>query len=388
MEVVSDEMILHVITNFSARSGAEAMLCRLLRLAPPARVMVAPLMSVTDEMRRFAENPDVIYAPQGARSPLGFPGAVLGLSRLIRREKPEAVVCWMYHAMAAGVLAARLAGNKVPVIWNVRQSLDDPASLTRSTRLAVRMTRALSGVPDGIIFNADRARDLHAAYGFRNDNVVVIPNGFDLPTLEAEPPRRATVFGIAGRFHPQKDYETFFRAAAIAAAQAPEIRFAAAGRGVEWSNPAVAELVAQAGLPADRITLQGGVEDMAGFYRSIDALVLSSRTEGFPNVIAEAMSHARPAITTDVGDSASIVGRTGMVVPPRDPQALAASILAMHALDPASYADLSGAARLRVEENYSLQKVARRYDDFIASCRDRTVSAAVQPISKKDGAPR
>ena len=82
-------------------------------------------------------------------------------------------------------------------------------------------------------------------------------------------------------------------------------------------------MMAAAGLPEAAIELRGQVDDMAAFYRDIDVLVLSSRTEGFPNVVAEAMSHGKPVVTTDVGDAALVVGDTGVVVPPRNEQALA-----------------------------------------------------------------
>src|SRR6185295_10648982 len=103
------------------------------------------------------------------------------------------------------------------------------------------------------------------------------------------------------------------------------------------------------------------VSDMASFYQSIDALVLSSRTEGFPNVVAEAMSHGKPVITTDVGDAALIVGATGFVVPPREPQAMAEAMVKLLSLSPHDYRRLAIAARRHVEEQYAMPAVAATY---------------------------
>ncbi len=76
----------------------------------------------------------------------------------------------------------------------------------------------------------------------------------------------------------------------------PQAVFSAAGNGLVRDNPAVIELMAQAGLPAHAVDLRGEIGDMPAFYQSIDLLVLSSRTEGFPNVIAEAMSFGKPIV--------------------------------------------------------------------------------------------
>ena len=309
-------MIMHLITNNMANAGAETMLARLVRASSEGALIVS-LIDVSERNR--------LLAGDGARferlkmnSPAGAATGVFRLARLISREKPSVIVCWMYHAFIAGTLAQRLSLHPTPLFWNVRQSLDDPAALSRSTRAALRICRHLSHMPTGIIYNSSRSLELHRRLGFQNSNVEVIPNGFD--GVEEQPTIRSTpqVFGIAARFHPQKDYETFFRAAALSLKQRPNVRFVAAGAGVSLDNAEIRNMMVAAGLPEAAIELRGQVDDMAAFYREIDVLVLSSRTEGFPNVVAEAMSHGKPVVTTDVGDAALVVGDTGVVVPPRN----------------------------------------------------------------------
>ncbi|ASP95182.1 glycosyltransferase family 4 protein [Sinorhizobium meliloti] len=358
-------MIMHVITNFTASAGAETMLARLLRGATDERIVVVSLIGVSERNRRLADNPRVAYVPLGAASLAALPGAILRLARLIRKEQPDVILCWMYHAMVAGTLAAGMARHRAPVFWNVRQSLDDPASLTRSSRVAIAAAKLLSQRPSGIIYNSARALDLHRAYGYANRNAVVIPNGFDLPQLAAPEPRTARRIGIVGRFHPQKDHGTFFKAAAQVVKTHPQAVFSAAGNGLVRDNPAVIELMAQAGLPADAVDLRGEVSDMPEFYQSIDLLVLSSRTEGFPNVIAEAMSFGKPIVTTDVGDAAAVAGKAGIAVPARDPQALADAMRAFLDLPEAEYARYARTARERIENEYAIAAVTTKYSEFL-----------------------
>ncbi|WP_244669475.1 glycosyltransferase [Kaistia sp. 32K] len=338
------------------------MLSRLLRVSTEPAI-VASLIDISDNHRGL-EGGAVRYVPLHARSMAGALPAILRLSRLIARERPRVILCWMYHAMIAGVLAARFSGERVPVFWNVRQALDDPAALSWNTRQALRVARRLSRLPDGIIFNSSRALDQHRRFGFANQNMEVIPNGFE-PVAEQPACRVPQVFGIAARLHRQKDHATFFRAAARVRQRHPAARFMAVGAGLSDDNATVRDMIAEAGLSQDSITLSGEVTDMDAFYRSIDILVLSSRTEGFPNVVAEAMSYGKPVVTTDVGDAAAVVGETGLVVPPGDAEALGEAMCRMLGIGLQDYAGLSAAARRRVDENYSLPQIARRYASFI-----------------------
>ncbi len=240
-------MIMHVITNYMANAGAETMLSRLVRASPEGALIVS-LIDIS-ERNRLLSGDSVYFERLKMHSPAGAATGVFHLARLISREKPSAILCWMYHAFIAGLLAQRLSLHSTPLFWNVRQSLDDPAALSRSTRAALRICRHLSHMPTGIIYNSSRSLELHRRLGFENSNVEVIPNGFD--HVEERPQVRLTphVFGIAARFHPQKDYETFFRAAALFLKQRSNVRFVAVGAGLSRDNVEVRNMMAAAGLP-------------------------------------------------------------------------------------------------------------------------------------------
>jgi glycosyltransferase involved in cell wall biosynthesis len=366
--------VMHVITNMMASGGAEVMLLRLVRVAGSQRPVIVSLMDVSERYRHLITDHDLDVRALKAGSVAGMTKAVWTLASIMREERPDAVMCWLYHAMIVAQLAAWRAGIDMPVFWNVRQSLDDIGTLSGSTRVALGLSRLLSRWPSGIVFNSARALDLHRQFGYRNSNCIVIPNGFD---LIASVPARAltpTVFGIAGRLHAQKDYGTFFAAAAKVRRIHSGVRFIAAGAGLTPNNEVVRQMIAAAGLPFEAIELRGNTSDMDRFYGDIDGLVLSSRTEGFPNVVAEAMSFGKPVISTDVGDAAIIVGDTGFIVPPGDPSALADAIRRMLYLGSSEYAALSGAAKARIDRFYSLPHVANLYDTFLRGARKPVLS--------------
>ncbi|MEE4201435.1 MAG: glycosyltransferase [Erythrobacter sp.] len=315
-------------------------------------------------MRRLVDNPKVEFNELDMHSAFAIPAALSRLIAIVRAEQPRAMLCWMYHAMAAGAIAGRLTAT--PFYWTVRQALEDPAAFTRGTRMALSACRLMARSPAGIIYNSARSKTQHERCGYANSNSVVIPNGFELPSrarqMSAGPAR---IFGIAGRFHPQKDYPVFFKAAALATRERPELRFHVAGKGMTPDNPEVRGLMAAAGVGADRVELMGQLDDMARFYREIDVLVLSSRTEGFPNVVAEAMSYGKPVVATDVGDAADIVGETGVVCAPGDATALAKGIVDFANASPRTYRGKAEAARRRIEENYSLPRIFDAYHRFL-----------------------
>ena len=357
-------MTLHVITNFAASGGAETMLARLLSVSRQPQTVVS-LIDSSDRNRSLAANPAVSYIDIGARRAVQMPAAVVRLARIIRAQEAPTVMCWMYHGMIVGTLAARLSGRPVRLLWNVRQALDDPRALSRSTRAAVKLARWLSPGSAAIVYNSERARLQHRSLGFCADRDMVIPNGVVLPDARTEVPQQARRFGIAARFHPQKDFDTFFAAAAQALRCQPDLRFIAVGRGLDPTNSEVSDMIARHGMPQDRIELRGEQRQMDGFYREIDALVLSSRTEGFPNVVAEAMSYSRPVAATAVGDTAAIVGEAGLVVAPRRPDLLAGAICDLASRSAQEIAELGRVARARIEARFSLTDVAADYDALL-----------------------
>jgi glycosyltransferase involved in cell wall biosynthesis len=99
-------------------------------------------------------------------------------------------------------------------------------------------------------------------------------------------------------------------------------------------------------------------------WNAVDVATLSSLGEAFPLALGEAMACGVPCVATDVGDSALLVADTGRIVPPRDPDALAAAWEALVAMGAAGRERLGRAARARVEARFGIGRVAARYADL------------------------
>jgi glycosyltransferase involved in cell wall biosynthesis len=100
---------------------------------------------------------------------------------------------------------------------------------------------------------------------------------------------------------------------------------------------------------------------------ALDIASLSSYGEGFPNTIAEAMSCGTPCVVTDTGDSAFLVGTTGIVVAPKDPQALADGWQQMIAMGIEGRKTLGAAARQRIQLNFQQDEITRQYEQLYES---------------------
>ena len=182
--------VVHVITGLSM-GGAESMLYKLLS-AMDRSVIASQVVSLTDEgdwaapIRELDVPVTALKMPRGRPSPRGL----WALWRMLRRERPELVQTWLYHADLMGFIAARLAG--VPnVAWNLRCS-DMGADYYRGiSGLVVRGLAALSGLPQAVVTNSQAGRIMHENLGYHPRRWDIIPNGFDLEAFRPDPQQRA-----------------------------------------------------------------------------------------------------------------------------------------------------------------------------------------------------
>lgn len=364
--------ITHIITGLDD-GGAEAVLYRLCAWDPSQSYCVVSLMGAGKYGPLLTQAGVRVVRLNMTRGRL-TPRGLWELWRLLRREKPDLVQTWMYHADLIGGVVARLAGVR-RVVWGIRHSTLEPGKSRRGTIAIARLNAWLSRlVPERIVCCAEVAREVHAALGYAPDKLVVIHNGYDLGRFLPNPAARAQlraewridadrpVFGMAGRFDPQKDHENLLRALSRLNRSGNPFCCVLVGKGLDSSNRQLVTWLEKYELNRD-VLLLGQRSDVPAVMNAIDLHVLSSSAEAFPNVLAEAMACGTPCVTTDVGDAAVIVGDTGWVVPPSDSDQLATALeAALAARDETSaWRARCDAARQRVEQNFSLEKMISAY---------------------------
>ena len=365
--------VLHVISDLST-GGAEMALYKLLSRNDRKRFSPAVLtLKDQGELRKSIEILDVPVYSLAIRRGVPTPISIWRLIRLVRFLKPDVIQGWMSHGNLAAQIGSLFSPGRAAVVWNIRQTLDSWHREKWLTRLTIRAGALLSGKADAILYNSATGAAHHQAIGYRADRTLLIPNGFDVtqfaPSTLARHSVRAELgiapatllVGCVARYHPVKDHGNFLRAAAKLLKTLPGVQFVCVGKGVDWDNDALRQLVRELKLTG-RVHLLGEREDIPRVAAALDIAVSSSFDESFPNVVGEAMSCGVPCVVTDISDLPRIVGETGKVVPPRDSDALAAALRELIEIGPGGREALGRAARARIEDHFHLDSVVALYE--------------------------
>ena len=373
--------ILHIINSLDV-GGSETSLLRLIHAADQSRFEFEVLsLTTVGEIGRRIEDLDVPVRALGLASMVQVPAKVLRLSDWLHQAQPDVIQTWLYHANFVGGIAARLARVRAPIIWGIRQANTDTASNKLLTLAVAKLGAWLSSpVPWRVVCNAEAVRLSHSKFGYPNDKMVVIPNGFDVnefrPNAQARVELRSELgvgqdtklVGLFGRFDVQKDHHTFIAAAKKISDRQSGVRFVLAGTAVDNSNQQLVSWVDSAGI-RDACHLLGERHDMSILTAALDVAVSASLGEGLANVVGEAMACGVPCVVTDVGDSALLVGECGHVVPTRDADSLACAVEGLLALGSRPRNALSVAARKRITDWFSIERevgqYARLYEDAV-----------------------
>jgi glycosyltransferase involved in cell wall biosynthesis len=234
---------------------------------------------------------------------------------------------------------------------------------------------------DHLIAVSHATRNEMVAAGVPPQLISVIHNAIDTeewargcirPTLREELgiPHDSLVLGYVGRIMPEKDLDTWLRAAAVVARQYPEAQFVLVGEGRDASTLSQLQRLATDLGIAERVYFPGYRAQLLPVYAAFDLFVLTSRREGLPNSVLEAMAMSLPVVATDVAGTKELVlhEQTGFVLPQGDVAGLAQAMTTL-----AGHAQLRQAmglaGRKRVEQEFSftgrLQRIEALYSKIV-----------------------
>ena len=366
--------ILHIITGLN-NGGAEGVLYRLCKFDTVNKHIVISMMDKGKHGSLLCEVGIVVHCLNMPQGRVTFSG-LWRLFKLIREHKPDVVQTWMYHADLIGGLVARLTGVK-HVFWNVRHTTLDPGKSKRSTIWVAKVCAVISAwVPRKIVYCAHKAQAVHEAMGYKKGKAEIISNGFDFTQFSIDSFSRATfrselglnddlsLIGMVGRYHPQKDHINLIKALCLVKKANYNFKLVLIGRDLDAKNQILLNHIRDNRL-MEKVILLGQRTDISTVMNGLDLHILSSSFgEAFPNVVAEAMLCGTPCVVTDVGDAALIVGESGWIVPPKEPQSLANSIIqAFQEKQTNQQAWLlrKEACRSRIVDNFSMEKMKESY---------------------------
>ncbi|QIR06486.1 glycosyltransferase [Salinivibrio costicola] len=323
--------VLHIITSLGS-GGAEGVLYRLCAHSNNYKHIVINLTSKSFYNKKLEALNVNVYNIEMDKNFFKF----IEIIKIIKREKPDTVQTWMYHAdFLGGILAKLLGVNRV--FWCVRNSNLKFGQSSFNTILVSKICSFLSYfIPNRIISCAHVAMDYHTSVGYKKNKFVVIPNGveantfyYDREMCRVKNEKKTPTIGMIARFDRQKDHGNLFQALKSISQRGYEFKVRLVGRGINNKNQELSKLILESGLVVDTdVFLVDETQSIRQQIDKIDIHVLSSAYgEGFPNTISETMACGVPNVVTNVGDSAHIVGDYGIVVPHSDSQSLATAII-------------------------------------------------------------
>ncbi|MBI5093162.1 MAG: glycosyltransferase family 4 protein [Candidatus Hydrogenedentes bacterium] len=371
--------VAHVITRL-CKGGAQENTFHTVRLANTERFDVDLISGPTSGSEGSIEDAvhgagiDIIREPHLVRevAPLRDLLALRSLTRLFRTERYHIVHTHTSKAGFVGRLAAARAG--VPIVVHTPHGNVFDGYFSRwLTELFVRMeryaarktTRLIALTPEGA------AEDLAHGIGAPGQYVTIF-SGVDFAPCDHAVERRIEtrrslavhsgefLVGGVGRLEPVKGFAYFIQAAGLIAEALPEARFVLAGNGSQY-----AELAAQAGPLRDRFVMLGMREDVPELMAAMDVFVLPSLNEGMGRVLLEASAVGTPSVASNVGGVPDIVKheRNGILVPPRDPRAIAGAVISL-ARDPERRKALAENARKSVVPAYSIERMVEQIESL------------------------
>lgn len=362
------------VTTSMERAGAQAMLLKLLPglLEHGFSSVIISLTSSGPLSAEFARLGVPVYHLGAAPGRISI-RALTRLVAILKSEEPDLIQGWMYHGNLAARLAAWLLHDRPPVAWSIRGTHTQLAREKGLTALTIWAGAKLSSYASAIIYNSKVSAQEHwRKLQYNREREFVIPNGFDTATfvpsfaarkqLRAElgTPEQAVLIGLVARLHPVKDHRTFIEAIARVHARHEDVHGVLIGAGTERTNPKIASMLLDAGA-VEFVHCLGERTDLPMLTAALDVSCNSSVSEGFANAIGEAMACGVPCAVTDVGESARIVGDTGRVVAPSDPESLAVALDSLVSMGRRERQALGELARQRVLDKFSLAAVVKQY---------------------------
>jgi len=299
------------------------------------------------------------------RGRLDIPAVIFRFLKTVNALDIDIIHSFLAPANLVALLTKGVWPSKT-LIWGIRSSSVDFAYYDISWRLTFELERALSWIPNIIIANSEAGKRHCVSKGFRGDHFFVIPNGIDTERFQPDDVARSNVrkawgiaeseklIGLAARLDPMKDHGNFLRAAALVCSERQDVRFVCIGSEGRQNRAELQALAFELGI-ADRLTWAGERRDMPAALAALDIHTSTSAFgEGFSNAVAEAMAVGVPSVVTDVGDSAAIVDRFGITVPPHSPQSLASGWGRLLDLGTEERLALSKNCRQRIDDKFSL----------------------------------
>ena len=289
---------------------------------------------------------------------------------VLKKISPNIIQGWMNHGNFASILALLILNFKPIIYWNIRQSFYKNKNDLFYTKFLFLFNIVFSRIPKKIIINSNISKIQLQNFGFHVDSFKFIPNGFDsnywVRDLSFRKLKRENlgiknldfVIGYVGRYHSMKNIILLLKAFEIISINLPNTKLVIIGQKENDFNKFEKQIFDR--IPKNQIILLNQMYDVNKYYSLFDLFILCSVSEGFPNVLGEAMSCELCCISTNVGEASALLQDVGLIIPVDDLDALVREITnCIGNLEITK--NMGGGARNKIIKSYSLQNTVNQY---------------------------
>ncbi|MDV2440809.1 glycosyltransferase [Acinetobacter gerneri] len=364
-------IIVHIIIGLDA-GGAELMLKRLILSSHEKNTFNHQVISLTNigPIGKELQKSGVKIYSLGMNSIFTIPLIYFRLKKILKVINPNIVQTWMYHADFLGGVAAKRVGIK-KIIWGIRTT-DVTLGKSNLTILLRNLCAKFSYfIPKVIVSAARISKTVHIEAGYDASKFTIIPNGFDMSKMKSTPEDRELlrkewginhddiVIGSIGRFNYIKNQQLFIEIAAKLNSKKKNLKFIMIGKDNDWENHELLSWIDEYGI-REKFILLGQRNDINKCLSALDFFCLHSRTEGFPNVLGEAMAMGVIPVCLDVGDVAFILNKSELIA--KNPNELFEAMIKALELNPVTKEKIIKENYFRIKNNFSLDLVTELYE--------------------------
>jgi glycosyltransferase involved in cell wall biosynthesis len=353
--------------------GAQSMLLRLLNEIDKNRFNVT-VISLTDggDLGQSVIDLEIPLITANIKKNIFNIFALIKLCKIIQKIAPDVVHTWMYHSDLIGGLLAKIL--HVPrIVWGVRSadfiSVDTPLSTKLVVKLCAKLSRS---IPNVIIYNSQKGLTYHENLGYTKNKSHVIYNGVDIDRFKPQDinyiklrrmlsiAENKKIIGIVARYDYLKNHKGFVKMAKFINDCDDSCDFLMIGENIK-DNKKLLSLIEQNNL-LKNFHLLDSISNIEDIISGLNAVVITSLSEAFPNVMIEAMACGIPCFSTDVGDVEQLTYDREWLVSVEDMEKLANVCV--------QYLDLDAIVQKNIKENmikyarknYSSKIIVERYE--------------------------
>ncbi len=359
--------ILHIINNLE-RGGAETMLFRLTNYDKENNIVIFNLIG-SNKYKLKNKNAKIINFNFKTYNFFILVINFIKFTYMTYKFKPNKIFFWLYHSCLFSIFLKIFYLRKSKYYWNIRQVVPNFAFEKKTTKLIFFICKFFSFLPNKIIYNSISAKNEHISSGFKNKESIYIPNGFEEPeyTNKISPKilnkiKNKFIVSLFARYHLSKGHDIFLES--IKNIKNKNMFFLLAGKNVNYENKKLINIININNIHS-KVLLLDEISNVNDYLKYVDLLVnCSSSSEGFPNILGEAIMNDCICVASNISDNKKILKNKNLIINELTSQEITNKIEEVYNFNEEEKIKIKNDLKKNFINNYSIKNIAKMYNNL------------------------